>query len=428
MVKEFFNGNDLPRVIHERLVGMLPNLISDEQADFPHGFFRSTRDVKQSNPLSPTLFILAAEAMSRGLNALHKNLYFCGFGLPKWSPKINHLAYADDTTSFSSLDATSLQLIMEILTAYEAASRKLINKSNSAIYMHHSASAQVVDKVQGSQECLSRIFHLCILDVQFFYLRRRMEYYQGLITKVMDKLQTWKGKLLSIGGREVLISHVLQIMPIHLLSTVNPPPYVINRLHKIFAQFFWCNSVGAASRHWAYWNTLCLPWDEGGVGFRSLHDMSTALFCKLWWNFRTKPSLWSLFMSQKYCKKLNPMVVPWKNGSHVWRKILECRDIIEHQILWQPKMGSALFWFENWIGLGSLYFVTPPDFVCDESIHNIYEVVYDGQWDEENIREILPEDIASHILENIQPQVSIEILDKHVWMLETRGNFTVKSA
>ncbi|XP_070029213.1 uncharacterized protein [Nicotiana sylvestris] len=67
-------------------------------------------------------FILAAEALSRGLNSLHTNLYFCGFGMPKWSPKINHLTNADDTIIFSSSDATSLRLIMEILQVYENAS------------------------------------------------------------------------------------------------------------------------------------------------------------------------------------------------------------------------------------------------------------------------------------------------------------------
>lgn len=67
--------------------------------------------------------------------------------------------------------------------------------------------------------------------------------------------------------------------------------------------------------------------------------------------------------------------------------MLECKDIIEHQILWQPKLGSSLFWFENWTGLGALYFIIPPKFVCDESIQNIYDVVQDGQWDEEKIRE-----------------------------------------
>nr|XP_016457134.1 PREDICTED: uncharacterized protein LOC107781021 [Nicotiana tabacum] len=357
------------------------DIIVEDMVNMPYGFFKSTRGVKQGDPISPTLFILAAEALSRGLNALHRNLHFNGFGLPKWSPKINHLSYADDIIIFSSSDATSLSLIMKVLAEYEAASGQLINKSKSAIYLHHSAGEEIVDKVQRITGFNKQEFPFTYLGCPIFYARRRMEYYQDLMTKVLDKLQDWKGKMLSIGGRAVLISHVLQTMPIHLLASVNPPHYVINKLHKIFAQFFWSNTVGVSNRHWASWNNLCLPCEEGGVGFRSLHAVSTALFCKLWWNFRTKPSLWSSYMSQKYCKKLNPLIVPWRDGSHVWRKMLECRDLIEHQILWKPNMGSALFWFENWTGIGALYFVTTPDFVCDESIQNIYDVVVNDQWD-----------------------------------------------
>lgn len=100
--------------------------------------------------MSPALFIFVAEALSRGLNALHQNMYFCGYGLPKWSPKINHLAYADDTIVFSSADATSLRLIVETLNSYEATSGQLINKSKSAVYVHHSTSEEVVRKNRKS--------------------------------------------------------------------------------------------------------------------------------------------------------------------------------------------------------------------------------------------------------------------------------------
>ncbi|XP_019245221.1 PREDICTED: uncharacterized protein LOC109225083 [Nicotiana attenuata] len=381
----------------ERFIGLVFGIVSNNWYSIllngqPHGFFRSTRGVKQGDPLLPTLHILAAEALSRGLKSLHSNLHFRGFGLPKWSPKINHLAYADDTIIFSSSDARSLKLIMQILSSYEAASGQLINKSKSAVYMHHSARAQVIEKVQRITGIPNQEFPFTYLGCPIFYLRRRMNYYQDLITKVMNKLQNWKGKLLSIGGRAVLITHVLQSMPIYLLSAVNPPAYVINRLHKIFAQFFWSDSVGTSNRHRASWNNLCLPCEEGGVGFRSLHDMATALFCKLWWNFRTKPSLWSSFMCQKYCKKLNPIIVPWRGG------------------------------------LGALYFVTPLDHVVDEEVQNIYDVVEEGQRNEERLREILPEDLASHILQNIQPPTTSDMIDKPVWMLENRGEFSVKSA
>ncbi|XP_075108822.1 uncharacterized protein LOC142180675 [Nicotiana tabacum] len=267
----------------ERFIGLVFDFVGNNWYSVlingqPHSFFKSSRGVKQGDPLSPTLFILAAEALSRGLNSLHSNLYFGCFGMPKWSPKINHLAYADDTIIFSSSDATSLRLIMEILQVYENASGQWVNKGKSVVYIHHLVDQEVVRKVERTTGIGRQDFPFTYLGCPIFYARRKMEHYQGLLTKVLDKLQSWKGKLLSIGGRAVLITSVLQSMPIHLLSAVNPPNYVINKLHKMFAQFFWSSSVGGTSRHWASWTNLCMPYEEGGIGFRSLHDGAKALF------------------------------------------------------------------------------------------------------------------------------------------------------
>ncbi|XP_060177940.1 uncharacterized protein LOC132607880 [Lycium barbarum] len=48
------------------------------------GFFHSTRGVKQGDPVSPALFIIAAEDLSRALNSLFDQPGFVGYGMPKW--------------------------------------------------------------------------------------------------------------------------------------------------------------------------------------------------------------------------------------------------------------------------------------------------------------------------------------------------------
>ncbi|XP_060211804.1 uncharacterized protein LOC132639369 [Lycium barbarum] len=392
-----------------------------------HGFFQSSRGVKQGDPLSPTLFILAAEVLSRNLNQLHQIPHFKGYGLPKWSPKINHLAYADDMIIFASADIISLQKIMEVLKRYEETSGQKVNRDKNSVYMHHNVTGDIKAIVEVIIGIGRKDFPFTYLGCPIFYSRRKKDYYNSILVKIMQRLQSWKGKMLSFGGRAVLIKHVLQGMPIHLLSALNPPDCVITQMHKLFAQFFWNNTSGGKSRHWSAWHKLCIAEKEGGLGFRSLHDVSMALYCKIWWKFRTSPSLWSVYLNNKYCKKENAVVVQWKYGSQNWKNMLQARDLIEQHIWWQTKMGNALFWYDNWTGLGALYYVTTGD-TYDDRIQNVSEMVIDGNWDVARLELILPGDVVQHIRDTITPTVMTEEKDIHWWLLDSKGDFTVKSA
>ncbi|KAK6793505.1 hypothetical protein RDI58_006958 [Solanum bulbocastanum] len=102
---------------------------------------------------------------------------------------------------------------------------------------------------------------------------------------------------------------------------MNPPKGVVDQIHKILAKFVWGHIRGVKGKHWVAWDSLCLPKDEGGLGFRSLHDVLDALFAKLWWVFRTSTnSLWSEFIWNKYCKKWHPIMAQGIGASHVWKK------------------------------------------------------------------------------------------------------------
>jgi len=108
----------------ERIIDMVYRLISNNWYSIllngqPKGFFRSSRGVKQGDPLSPTLFILAAEVMSRALNALIQRKEFKCYGMPRGSRKVNHLAFADDMIILCKAEVRTMQLITETLKKYE---------------------------------------------------------------------------------------------------------------------------------------------------------------------------------------------------------------------------------------------------------------------------------------------------------------------
>lgn len=112
---------------------------------------------------------------------------------------------------------------------------------------------------------------------------------------------------------------------------------------------------------------LCYPFNEGGLGFKSLHDVSKTLFAKLWWKFRTSVDfVWGSYIWNKYCKKLHPSISLSRGGSCIWMKMTETTEEVDHDIWWQIKSGTSSFLFDNWTKLGDLYFLE--ELGCDTEL------------------------------------------------------------
>ncbi|XP_070032084.1 uncharacterized protein [Nicotiana tomentosiformis] len=98
-------------------------------------------------------------------------------------------------------------------------------------------------------------FAFTYLGCPVFYTRRRKDCYDDLVKKVKARLHSWKGKLLSFGEKATLITGVLQSMPVHLLSVLDPPDNILEHLHKIFARLFWITKEEGSEEYWdrPYW-------------------------------------------------------------------------------------------------------------------------------------------------------------------------------
>lgn len=133
----------------------------------PKGFFKSTRGLKQGDPLSSTLFIIAAELMSRALNSLLEKQEFKAFGMPRDNPRLNHLAFMDDMIILCKVEVKTMQLVADKLRRYEEVSCQKVNKEKSAIYMHHSVSQGEAVVPEVALEILRKEFSFTFWVAQY---------------------------------------------------------------------------------------------------------------------------------------------------------------------------------------------------------------------------------------------------------------------
>lgn len=122
-----------------------------------------------------------------------------------------------------------------------------------------------------------------------------------------------------------------------------------------------------------------MPKQEGGLGFRSMFDVSQTMYAKLWWRFRTQNSLWSNFVWNKYCKKRIPTSVQCKGGSQVWKYMLKNRGRLEQFLWWEPKGGTSNKWYDNWTNLGPLYLRQSDVHTC-HPMRDIGEILTEEGW------------------------------------------------
>lgn len=103
----------------------------------PVGFFSPQKGIRQGDPLSPFLFILAMEGLSKMLDKAKQMQWIEGFRVGRNienTVTVSHLLYADDTLIFCGAEKLQLQYLNLTLLLFEAISGLHINMLKSVIF------------------------------------------------------------------------------------------------------------------------------------------------------------------------------------------------------------------------------------------------------------------------------------------------------
>ncbi|XP_075499823.1 uncharacterized protein LOC142538376 [Primulina tabacum] len=386
------------------------------------GFFGSTRGLRQGDPLSPLLFILGAEYLSRGLDRLYRHYtairYRSGCDL-----LLSHLAYADDIIIFANGGTREMNSLMDFLHHYENCSGQLVNAVKSVIILPPRCSGRTRSRLLRITGFGEGCFPIKYLGVPLFCGNRVFSLFDPLVQMVSKKLEGWELKTLSPGSRMTLLRSVLLSVPIYMFQVVQPPLAVMERLENVFNGFLWGSRSLDKKWHWARWSRACLPVSEGGLGFRRLKDIVDSFSIKLWFRFRQGSSLWAKFMMRKYCQLVHPAYVSSAGFiSPTWRRLLKIRARAESGIRWRIGVGDVAFWDDIWCGdvpLSSQVLLRG-----DRGVR-VCHFLSDGAWDFDLLCSVVPPSVAETI--TLIPIASGEH-DSAIWVHSSDGVFSLKSA
>lgn len=122
------------------------------------------------------------------------------------------MAYADNTIILASANNYFVGRIMMVLQKYEQESGENENKDKSFLYTHQNSSTEIVQQMEIKMGTARGTIHFKYLGCPISHSKKK-EHYDDLLDKVRNKLQAWKGRLLSYRGKEVLLKSFCRVSP-----------------------------------------------------------------------------------------------------------------------------------------------------------------------------------------------------------------------
>ena len=313
---------------------------------------------------------------------------------------------------------------------YESASRQKINTDKSSIFFSLNTSQELKDEIINILGSMHDSNHTKYLGLPSIIGRPKKLVFAEIKEKVGKKLSGWKGKLLSAGGKEVLIKAVAQVIPTYTMSCFQLPKSLCEDLEKLMRSFWWGQKHQETKMAWVGWKTMCKPKSQGGIGFRNLQAFNLALLAKQAWRILSNlGSLVARILKAKYFPFCDILYANLGNSpSYTWRSIFSSLEVLRCGTRWSVGNGQLIhIWDDKWIPNPTTYKVIslPCPFNDYPMVSSLIDPVT-RWWKPGVVHALFLPFEANRILEI--PLCYNMPEDKLIWLGNKRGDFTVKNA
>ncbi|GAU46775.1 hypothetical protein TSUD_402860 [Trifolium subterraneum] len=171
----------------------------------PTDEFPLERGLRQGDPLSPFMFLLAAEGLNVLMKAMVESNVFTGYTIGTENLlSISHLQFADDTLLLGVKSWANVRALRAVLVLFELMSGLKVN-------FHKSMLVGVNISDSWLSEAAS-VLRCRVGKVPFLYLGlpiggdpSRLGIWEPVVARIKQRLSGWKSRFLSFGGRLILL-------------------------------------------------------------------------------------------------------------------------------------------------------------------------------------------------------------------------------
>jgi hypothetical protein len=315
----------------------------------PGRHFHCRRGVRQGDPLSPLLFVTAADLLQCIVNkAYHQGL----FELPIPTYELDQfpiVQYADDTILIMRASQRELFTLKGLLESFSQSTGLRINYKKSCL-VPLNISLENAQLLAGVFGCKIESLPFTYLGLPLGTTKPRVEHYGPIMNKIERKL-TATSNFLTHAGRLQIVNSVLSSLPTYTMCTLEVPVAVIECIDRARRHCLWRSSESNAKmKPLVAWKKCSKPKRKGGLGIINLRSQNRALLLKHLDKFYNKKNIpWVNLVWKAYYSNGQIPHASADKGSFWWKDVLKLCDLFRGIAKCKIGDGSTvLFWSDLW--------------------------------------------------------------------------------
>ena len=314
----------------------------------PGKFFHCNQGVRQGDPVSPLLFVLAADLLQYTLNESMQNQLILPPIVSQACPDFPVIQFADDTILVLPADMRQIEQVKNLLLHYSAFTGLRVNYEKSFLVPLNVPITQL-HSLLNVLGCQQGHFPFTYLGLPLGTTKPKIEDFNPMMQRIERRLSGCS-TMLSYDGRLLIIKSVFASLPIFFTSSLALPVGVLQQINKYLRNFLW-RKFGMEDRGTALiaWSKVCRPKKQEGLGILDISLHNKALLMKNLLKFLNKEDIpWINLIWEKYYHTELPRRIV--EGSFWWKSHIALLERFKQISKCSIGSGqSILCWSDTWL-------------------------------------------------------------------------------